>query len=121
MCIVWQQYAFNSHLYCVYSLQIAKGKRSEAGRVNCLDHCIVVLSREDMPATYPMVVGRIIFSREDFRLWIRENFAVLSGMGMLLDKAVYKEVNRALSERRDNLVAIVPQFDLDDAERLITE
>ena len=40
-------------------------------------------------------------------------------MGMRLNKAVYKEVYRALSERRDDLVAIVPQFDLDDAERLI--
>ncbi len=74
-----------------------------------------------MSATYPKVVGRIIFSREDFRSWIREFFPVLSGMGMRLNRAVYDEVHKALSKRRDDLVAIVPQFDLDDAERLITE
>ncbi len=93
-----------------------------AGRVNCFDHCIVVvLSREDMAATYSKVVGRMVYTRADFRSWIRKNEAVLNGMGMLLNKAVYKEVYRALSERRHDLVAIVPQFDLDDADRLITE
>ncbi len=40
---------------------------------------------------------------------------------MRLNKAVYTEVHRALSERRDDLVAIVPQFYLDDVENLITE
>ena len=74
-----------------------------------------------MPATYPRVVGRLIFSREDLRSWIRENYAVLRGMGMRLNKAVYREVRRALSEDRDDLVAIVPDFDLVDAERLMTE
>ena len=74
-----------------------------------------------MPATYPRVVGRLIFSREDLRSWIRENYAVLRGMGMRLNKAVYREVRRALSEDRDDLVAIVPEFDLVDAERLMTE
>jgi hypothetical protein len=64
-----------------------------------------------MAATYPKVVGRMVYTRADFRSWIRENEAVLNGMGMRLNKAVYKEVYRALSERRDDLVAIVPQFD----------
>jgi hypothetical protein len=67
-----------------------------------------------MPATYPKVVGRIIYSREDFRLWLRENIPVLSWMGTLLNRAVDDEVYKALSKRRDNLVAIVPRFDLDD-------
>ena len=74
-----------------------------------------------MAATYPKVVGRMVYSRADFRSWIRDNFAVLVGMGMRLNRAVHTEVHRALSERRDDLVAIVPQFDLDDAERQITE
>jgi hypothetical protein len=87
-------------------------KKGAAGRVNCFDHCnVVVLSREGMAATYPKVVGRMVYTRADFRSWIRENEAVLNGMGMRLNKAVYKEVYRALSERRDDLVAIVPQFD----------
>ena len=73
--IVWQ-YACSSHVYG--SLQIAKGKKGAAGRVNCFDHCIVVvLSREDMAATYPKVVGRMVYTRADFRSWIRENEAVL--------------------------------------------
>jgi hypothetical protein len=100
--IVWQ-YACSSHVYG--SLQIAKGKKGAAGRVNCFDHCIVVvLSREDMAATYPKVVGRMVYSRADFRLWIRQNEAVLNGMGMRLNKAVYKEVYGALSERRYRLL-----------------
>ena len=64
-----------------------------------------------MAATYPKVVGRMVYSRAEFLSWIRKNEAVLNGMGMRLNKAVYKEVYRALSERRDDLVAIVPQFD----------
>ena len=74
-----------------------------------------------MAATYPKVVGRMVYSRAEFLSWIRKNEAVLNGMGMRLNKAVYKEVYRALSERRDDLVAIVPQFDLVKADRLITE
>ena len=55
-----------------------------------------------MAATYPKVVGRMVYTRADFRSWIRENEAVLNGMGMRLNKVVYKEVYRALSERRDD-------------------
>jgi hypothetical protein len=39
LCIVWQ-YAFNSHVCVVVPSKFAKGKKGQAGRVNCFDHCI---------------------------------------------------------------------------------
>jgi hypothetical protein len=100
----------STHIFASLFPPNLKGKKGEAGRVNCFDH-YHLLFREDMAATCHKVVGRIIFSREEFHSWLRENLPVLNGMGMRLNKAVYKEVYKALSECRDDLVAIVPQFD----------
>jgi hypothetical protein len=71
--------------------------------------------------SHPKVVGRILFSQEEFQSWLKENTPALNGMGLRLNTDVYNEVYKALSVRRDDHVAIVPQFDLVDAEHLITD
>jgi hypothetical protein len=88
------QYAFNSHRCVIVPSKSQRERRVKRAGSTVLTTVI----REDMAATYPKVVGRIIFSRQEFHSWLRENLPVLNGMGMRLNKVVYTDMSKLESE-----------------------
>jgi hypothetical protein len=70
-------------------------------------------------ATDPKVVGSIFFNGGELDLWIEENLktVMLSVEEPWLNKPVYKQICLALN--RDGFVAIIPEFNLVDAARLM--